>query len=817
MADEVSGNDTDPHYNHWSIAFANLPYYLSLNDTITANYLPWSFSLLNGNNIYNTLTSEILKYYSNFNTITAYNNNWTNNISAISSLSGISTKTGNEVSSTYDTFIYESDKWDTTVLNTFSAENFPLWNSLYKTLSTDKKYSQWNRDITDFNLISTDIDKTHVKIDSTTNTLTASSGDWDTTVLNTFSAENFPLWNNYHDTLTGNYNAWNVTLLSSFTANYHKNSNEIFNTTYNTLTTSSGDWDTTVLNTFSAENFPLWNSALSTLNEKGYTWVNAVTTLSGLSTTYFDTISVYDSLHNTVTSNSSNAWDRTIIQQISSYLPKWDSIYHVLIDKNENTELWDNTFTLIEAFSSSYIQDTNRFASTSTTVVDYNVIWSNKGLSTGLSGNSAKWNNVYNLLTATSSKYSFNDRESTIGLYTTIDSNSAKWNSLNGYIGNNDSNWTGKFVTLTGLSSQALTGDLAVTMSANDIAIYGTTYIAGNLSALGKKITIDTSVATTSSFIINNEGTTDAMVVNKTGGFDNAILNLNLATPTLTSTVLYVKTTNSVGVNLSSFDTTTALTVSGNISASGFIYPLDNVVTTFSSNSSKYTSTFSTLTSLSTEYILLTSVSGSFSSSLDYVNLSSTIIKELTANNPKLSSAFTLQKTVSNYNDSVNNHVTLCAASYGLDTYFRSNKTNLDTFYDNTTSLSASTRPYNINILFSYNKDLSANKIKYIVEDNIRINGWLMTATSASEVTVDILSSDYNTYGNGIIINKTTGGLTVNQPRLDSTDNIKKFSTGLNLWRIRNIRKDSILEFNMDNKSKNTNTEILLILDVSKQ
>jgi hypothetical protein len=351
-----------------------------------------------------------------------------------------------------------------------------------------------------------------------------------------------------------------------------------------------------------------------------------------------------------------------------------------------------------------------------------------------------------------------------------------------------------------------------MSFSAKDLYVIGSTHIYGNLSALGSRILVDTTIQSTSSFNITNAGSTTAMLVNKTNG--GAILNLNRPN----STVFYIKAqTNQVGINLSAFpDNTTALTVSGNISATGYVYPIPDALTLYSSKSGAYETAYTYVTANS--------------AAIDSFILSSKPIYDSMVTYIKSGAISSFSAVTIPYYDKYNNDVNdlyftkntqtstfiaLSGGVFGLDNLFAANSSKYEQTYNFTsTAAIAQSSNYVISHFFGHNNIVNNQKINMVINDNIKIKSWSLYSDVTNPIggttyaTVDILSSTYSNFGRStpLPVSITNG----NPPSLIGTNK----NTGTNLSSV-NIPQGSILQFSLTN---NTSVSGLLInLTVQKQ
>lgn len=103
----------------------------------------------------------------------------------------------------------------------------------------------------------------------------------------------------------------------------------------------------------------------------------------------------------------------------------------------------------------------------------------------------------------------------------------------------------------------------------NDISASGNLTVTGNLSVLGTNTIIETTVSVASAMSITNTGTGPALTVTQTGNNDIARYYDDA------NTAFIIKDGGNIGINID--NPNERLTVSGNISASGNVYGINNV------------------------------------------------------------------------------------------------------------------------------------------------------------------------------------------------------------------------------------------------
>ena len=152
----------------------------------------------------------------------------------------------------------------------------------------------------------------------------------------------------------------------------------------------------------------------------------------------------------------------------------------------------------------------------------------------------------------------------------------------------------------------------------------------------------------------------------------------------LSTNVLFVDSDHSVGIN-TTYDATETLTVSGNISASGYMYPyISDTISTYKSVSAKYGNTFNALTSSSATSIAnLTSQKGNYDNLVSYQTLSTNRINTLLSTNyVNYNTMYSSVCSQSAKNAAVKQFLDLSAAYVGIDNEFRNQKFKYDYLYN---------------------------------------------------------------------------------------------------------------------------------------
>ena len=767
----------------------------STYSTVTSNSGYWKMSEINSFS-----ASNFENWNNTYNQLTSSKSDWDNNTNDLELFSLAYYQDTINFNNAYTSFQDNSSNWNVTSLDSFSADNFENWNGLYDLLVLSA-YSWYDENNINFigNYNSTSL------YTDTYNTVQSKSSNWGHTSFDSYSAKTFPIWYSSYTTVTGNIDNWgnfSYTSLTSFSASYF-NDTANYTSTYNTVHSKSSSWGHTSFDTYSAKHFPKWDA----MSLKVLAIDSTKTSLSTFSGDYYYNFSLFDDWYSTVYTKASTNWSLAFVSGISGYIQRFDDSFDILVGTADNTDKWDQLVAPTDTFYDSYFDASPYFKSTNTTVSQNIVFWSDTSASTILSTKSGYWEDTYSKINSLSGDWVFVETEPVGSVQTSITANSGYWNASKQQINTSSNKWSGTLSTVSSISADSLSGKGSTTLSANNLYVYGDTTIKGNLSALGKKFKVNTSLYTISGFEITNTGSTPAVTISKDGGFDKAIVNFD----TLSSTVLYVKANNTVGVNMSSFPSTNALTVSGNISASGSLYPLNAVVTTYISNSGKYESTYSVVTAISSNFYSVCALSANYNALANYVSLSSTKLNYLKNNQSSYNSMYNFTNSNSGYNIITNNFISASASKFGVDQSFLDNKYKYDNLYNSVTSISSGVNYYDINILFSYNRNVPSTKINYFVSDDININSWTIVSDVATIAEITILSASQTNYPTTININPSE----INRPHLDMTNaNGKNYSNNLRFWSGTKINADTILQFMLTNNS--LASSIMLSLNVNK-
>ena len=495
----------------------------------------------------------------------------------------------------------------------------------------------------------------------------------------------------------------------------------------------------------------------------------------------------WDSAYTLVRDNSST-WDTTnLYNLVHDNSATWDdSAYAVM----SNSATWDAGYQNITGLSSNYATNSGNWYNTFTFVSTNSSNWGGTAPTTILSSNSAKWNNAYTVVSAGSAGWN-NLTAGYVkydGMFSAVSSNSANW--INSYttLTSNSAAWKSVTTTISSNSAKWLSGASDLNFTVNNLYASGNVVLYGNLTAQGSITELNANVVSTSAFSIVNNGYTDALAVTKSlSSGALALFNSN------TNTVLYVGTSGKVGVNTT--NPNEALTVVGNISASGYIYgqiPVE--YTTFSNNSAKYdiTSTYFSANS-GTVTSLLTAKSANYDPAYTYLNTTSGSINNLLLSSVYYNTAYTLLTAQSATNNTSYTFLTGNSGLFGTDAIYRSVSGKYETSYNIASQLS--TQPCQINFIFDGNgATVNSGSFGYVqIPSNIKISNWSLYADATCTAKVQILCSDYTNFG---IDEVDISAYTLNGDYPILSNKLINKSSTMTSW-ITSVNADSILKFRL--------------------
>lgn len=665
--------------------------------------------------------------------------------------------------------------------NLYSNISSDLWDSVYNTVFDTSAIFAGAANLQ--NVISTDLT---AKYYSLYDTLTTYGDTW-TNIASALSVVNLsaPSWNSMGDNVA-NYNLMYSTVTGS-------------SATFVSATTGTSGLSATI-----STNVSSWNSMIPIINSSNIQENYALT--DAISASIEPNKIRFESVYNTITANA-RYWPGLDFYNILSATSSWDASDRILFNLDK-VNYWSGYVTELDSTRTAIQSITSINIFLNTFIKSNSGLWFfNQVVTDTVSSSSARWSDSYNITETNSALWTY-------GLPT------SSYNNTNNFVSAVSGRLRSSYTTLTTnsatlwlsatsvlnslLSTRFLTGSPTIGFSARNLNVW-TIRIGGNLSTFGPRTILNSSVQLLSGFFIDNTGNTNALLINKNG--TNAIINFQ----TLTSPVLYVKASPPVvGINLSAAltDPTISLTVSGDISASGFVYPYPEYVNRYALLSSRYESTFSFVTANSGRIITYQNFIPVYDLFLTYIppisSFLNVTVPYYNTYNIAVSSYGTKTRTLYNF-------VTAKSATWYIDPRFRSNQYKYDSSYEQVTSISANYAKYNFSYFFSSKARLSAKKIDFVLQDNIKILSWRMTSDVSTIASIDVLSSDYVNYErNGKPLSIVNG----NYPSLNS--DTKNTMDNLNsIWIGDYIPRGSILRFHLTNNT--AASAILIDLVVQKQ
>jgi hypothetical protein len=512
----------------------------------------------------------------------------------------------------------------------------------------------------------------------------------------------------------------------------------------------------------------------------------------------------FNSLYETVTAYGGTIWNISIFNNIlTSYSDDWDGVYDVLFVDNY-VATWDNVHELADEIYNN-VNTLNSNINPITSIISDNYLkWQDRTNLSLLTSNSSIWDSFTTSLCQNSGNWIFNEKDTFITTYTYTSSTSASLNSIFNLITTYSANWiTDSINALNPITAIALSGSDTIDFSVRDIRGYGVGNF-NNLSA-SRLYKIGSFAVTLTSLSVYNTSTNAALSVFTVGNY-NGVSRFN---DSVGNDILYVNAQNNnvVGINITpSLDTTTALTVSGNLSATGSIATyLQDQITKYAQISTSYINAYSILSSSSA------TIDGfdfnKYDSLYNYYALNSSNIDPLNGYYQTVVDSLTTQTYINNV---LSSYIVLSGDNFGVDTYYRQNSALYDNAYTyfNSTSSEYLTS-YNVSYLFGYNTVRKNTSGIIYLKEGVTINTWSMQSDQPTFASVDILYGKYNNYP------RLTSIIGNNIPHLDSSKPIKNKGVAYDDHWIHELEGDSYLKFVL---KTNTNANYILInLNVTKR
>jgi hypothetical protein len=535
------------------------------------------------------------------------------------------------------------------------------WDTAYVLLSV------LSSSINSFGLLSTEINDEKLKLNNLYQVVNDNKNTlWDTTELYNLSSNYFDLWNQMLYSI--NVSLWDSTnsILIGLSSNLNQYT-QIFDNLYNIIISNSASiTSNTYLSSLSSEYFGLWDSFVTTLSTNFQNWNNINQSVTSLSADYYNKIPYYDSLYNTITANIGAVWSTLTFD----YLDKHNSSYSIVESSSASWSV-NNVFSNDFEKYNSYNQTATQNLSSK---------WVPDTLNKILTSDSVNWDNTYNTVLSLSDGFDFDDSRYSLNFFNNLTTNSANWNNSYNLVSLSSNNWNISN-GVSSVSSKYLSGDFSTPLTVNNLIVNDVLSTGGTFFITGELKKFDTVVVTADTFIVYNESTNDALTVDKIGGHGSIATFKNSLT---SSNVLSIDSNHSVGINLSHIATEN-LTVSGNISASGYMYPyLSDTINTYKLLSSKYGNVYNSLVSGSATSIEnLSSQKTKYDSLVQYQNVSADNINNLLSTN--YINYRNLYNTVSSQsakNIVVKNFLELSAFDSGVDPQFANHKYKYDGLYN---------------------------------------------------------------------------------------------------------------------------------------
>jgi len=760
---------------NWNSVADAKPLYDSAVTILSSTSADWDYVKDNFNSLQSTTTANSGYWTTSYNTVCSNSANWNNNYIIFSNISSEYSSNSGNWNNAYTTVSTYSAGWDKTPIITTLTANSSNWDSAYTSLTT---YSGgWQSSYNNLNELSTNYSNNSGDWTSAYNIVCAGSASWfDTTVYDLVTSASAN-WNSMYDSKLDYDNALTVLSTTSGDWNYVRDN---FTSVLSIVSSGSGDWN----NTYSiiCANSAHWN----TINNN----------LSTLTNNYSSNSANWNTSYSLVSTNSSY-WDNTdTIDIVNNGYLNWNNTYNTVC---ANSASWELNKTNLTNLTDNYNLSSVSWNSYYNVVTAGSAKWGDAEAFSVLVAQSANYANTYSLVCANSSTW--NSVSSVYAkydaTYSVVSTNSADWINTFSIVSSNSGAWNTTTSLITTNSAKWLNGGIDVNFTTNDLIVSGNAIFYGSLTADGATTQLNTTVVATSAFALNNTGNVDALAVTKTTTV-GALANFSNAG----GSVLYVDPNNKVGINTNSPNE--ALTVVGNISASGFVYgQTPQIYTVFQSNSGKYeqTSSYVNLSSVTINQLLTTS-KPSYDTAYTYVTGISTNIDNFFINSkPLYDTAYTTVTSQSGTVDTSYTFLTSNSAKVGIDTIYRSKSANYESTFTWVSANSASmVNTAQINVIFDGGGE-NINSGSYVIiqiPNNIGILNWALYSDSANSTAyIDVLSSNYNNYPT---FTRISPAFSTDHNYIKITPGVQKapltLMTSLTGW-LSAVSADSLLKFNL--------------------
>ena len=597
----------------------------------------------------------------------------------------------------------------------------------------------------------------------TFNTVSSNSAKWESSFFNKY------LYDASYSVMTANSANWSgiqAGLVSLSSILFSNSAN--WDSTYTTVSTHSADWETA--------------SSIITAVQLGYNlsslaWTNAMNLVQNQSANWSSRAG------NTVLQFSSGNWD-TALSIVTSKSASWDiaanNANSFMTTYSADSALWDASYNIVQSTSGSWgattsVEFTILTAYSGLWNAAYSIVNTNSAAWSALSSKYLKYDQAYSALTGTSGNWE--------AAYAGLSVLSAQYFSIINLVSTNSAAW--------------LTGGPTLDLEVNNLKVDNNLIIYGNLTAQGTGNVITTQVVDTSAFHIVNTGLIDALKVTKTqnqGALGRFQINNN--------PVLYISTSGTVGINTD--QPTEALTVVGNISASGYIYgKVPDLYTNFQNNSGKYDSTSTYVLNNSASIAGMILSASNYLATLTYLTGASAGINALVGRKPTYDTYY--NNLISQYpaNAASYNFIKANSATMGgvIDTVFRSRYADYEDAYTYYTTATGNTVAQ-INFIFDGSGDIVPADAYGVVQIpcNIRILEWALYSNVASTTQVEVGISNYNSYPSFTVISQADI-LATDCPLLSSE--IKSRATDLPGWSTQ-VNAGDLLKFRVVQNSNSS-------------
>ena len=832
---------------NWKAVYDNKNNYDSVLNIVSSASADWNtvvsyFSVLstefitnsaNWNNSYTIVSTysanwedavdKLLTLATNYNT---YSSNWENAYTTVSTYSAgwdtvdiitVLSSASSNWDSSYTILCANSAKWESNVISTNSLINAyntasGNWENTYSIVSS--KSATWNNDIF-YNLLSSN----SANWINSYNTLCSNSADWDnarnefsnlSTNYATYSAN----WQSTYNLVSSNSAYWDNsntawTILTANSANWNSvyDSKDKYDTLYTTVCTYSGGWESSANNFANLKstvdtNSPLWTNAYSIITAGSGKWDASSDNINSLTNTFSSHSGNWESTYSLICAQSAG-WDSSsIITTIVSESADWSDTHTKLVAFSAN---WENAKTDGNVMYTNYQTQSGLWDTVYTLVSTKSADWGNQTIAQIFSIYGDLWSSTYNTVCSFSATWNAvsNYYAKYDGLYSTVSSSSANWYNLLNNVYSNSAVWLSSTNIINSSSALWLSGSPTQDYTADNLTVYGNGIFYGSLSTLGSITEVNSNTVTTTAFNITNTGFTDALVVTKTQN-TGAIATFNYNS----NPVLYVHPNGKVGINTSTPNA--ALTIVGDVSATGTIYAnVPPQYTIFINNSSKYESV-SNYFNLSSNLIssLLASKS-SYDATYSYVSSTSASITDfLTGAKVNYDAAYNTTTSLSSTINSTYSYLTSNSASFGTDTVYRSKSANYDAAYNYFNKVSAGANSVQINYIFDGGGDIIEQTYGIVqIPTSVRVLSWVIIGDIASTTYIELLSSNYDDFPNFVNISGTENSYT-DYIKLNNTN--KATNSTLTNWLTTTFVADSLLKFNLLGNSKATSINVSL-------